>query len=103
MSGSPPTIADGLRGSLGVLPFQIFRRDVDDVLTVDEAAIVQAMRIALEDFRLLIEPSSAVVLAAILDGRLGKAGETIGVIVSGGNVDLSVCPFLAGRQSMGAG
>jgi threonine dehydratase len=73
------------------------------VLTVDEAAIVQAMRIALEDFRLLIEPSSAVVLAAILDGRLGKAGETIGVIVSGGNVDLSVCPFLAGRQSMGAG
>jgi threonine dehydratase len=47
----------------------------------------------------LIEPSSAVVLAAILDGRLGKPNETIGVIVSGGNVDLSVCPFLSGERS----
>lgn len=99
LSGSPPTMADGLRGSLGVLPFEIFKRQVDDILTVEEPAIVQAMRIVLEDFRLLIEPSSAVVLAAILDGRLGKPGETIGVIVSGGNVDLSVCPFLSGERS----
>lgn len=102
VQGSPATIADGLRGSIGVRPYAIFRAQVDDVLTVSEAAIVEAMRIALEDLRLLIEPSSAVPLAALLDGRLGRPGETIGVIVSGGNVDLSVCPFLAGRAPLSA-
>jgi threonine dehydratase len=102
VQGSPATIADGLRGSIGVRPFAIFRSLVDDVLTVSESAIVNAMRIALEDMRLLIEPSSAVPLAALIDGRIGKPGETIGVIVSGGNVDLSVCPFLAGRASLNA-
>ncbi len=100
VQGSPATIADGLRGSIGVRPFEIFRALVDDVLTVSESAIVSAMRIALEDLRLLIEPSSAVPLAALIDGRIGRPGETIGVIVSGGNVDLSVCPFLAGRAPL---
>ena len=102
IQGSPPTIADGLRGSIGVRPFALFRALVDDVLTVSESAIVSAMRIALEDLRLLIEPSSAVPLAALINGRIGRPGETIGVIVSGGNVDLSVCPFLAGRASLNA-
>ncbi|MBM4199210.1 MAG: pyridoxal-phosphate dependent enzyme, partial [Gammaproteobacteria bacterium] len=69
---------------------------VDDVVTVSEAAIVQAIRTALEDLKILIEPSSAVPLAALIDGRIGKPGDRIGVIISGGNVDLSVCPFLAG-------
>lgn len=100
LQGSPPTIADGLRGSIGVRPYALFRAQVDDVLTVSEAAIVEAMRIALEDLRLLIEPSSAVPLAALIDGRLGRAGESIGVILSGGNVDLSACPFLAGRATL---
>jgi len=100
LQGSPATIADGLRGSIGVRPYAIFRELVDDVLTVSENAIVAAMRIALEDLRMLIEPSSAVPLAALIDGRVGRPGETIGVIVSGGNVDLSVCPFLAGRASL---
>jgi threonine dehydratase len=100
MPGSPPTIADGLRGSIGVRPYALFRENVDDVVTVSEAAIVNAMRIALEDLRLLIEPSSAVPLAAILEGRIGQPGERIGVIVSGGNVDLSVCPFLAGQRTV---
>jgi len=102
VQGSPATIADGLRGSIGVRPFEIFRALVDDVLTVSESAIVSAMRIALEDLRLLVEPSSAVPLAALIDGRIGRTGETIGVIVSGGNVDLSVCPFLAGRAPLNA-
>jgi threonine dehydratase len=97
LQGSPATIADGLRGSIGVRPYAIFRELVDDVLTVSESAIVAAMRTALEDLRMLIEPSSAVPLAALIEGRVGRPGETIGVIVSGGNVDLSVCPFLAGR------
>ena len=97
MAGSPATIADGLRGSIGVRPYALFRQWVDDVVTVSEAAIVQAMRVALEDLKILIEPSSAVPLAALIDGRIGKPGDRIGVIISGGNVDLSVCPFLAGN------
>lgn len=93
--GSPNTLADGLRGSIGVRPYAIFCAQVDDVVTVTETAIVMAMRVALEDLKLLIEPSSAVPLAALLEGRVGRPGDRIGVIVSGGNVDLSVCPFLA--------
>lgn len=95
LQGSPATMADGLRGSIGIRPFALFQKWVDDVVTVSESAIVQAMRVALEDLKLLIEPSSAVVLAAILEGRIGRPGDRIGVIVSGGNVDLSVCPFFA--------
>ncbi|MFM7396938.1 MAG: threonine/serine dehydratase [Gammaproteobacteria bacterium] len=102
VQGSPATIADGLRGSIGIRPYAIFKSLVDDVLTVSESAIVHAMRVALEDLRLLIEPSSAVSLAALIEGRLGRPGETIGVILSGGNVDLSVCPFLAGRSPRSA-
>lgn len=96
ITGSPPTIADGLRGSIGERPFALIREGVDDVLTVTEREIVAAMRIVLEDFKLLIEPSSAVPIAALLSGRLGAEGDAVGVIVSGGNVDLSVCPYLAG-------
>lgn len=99
MPGSPPTIADGLRGSIGERPYALFRRHVDDVVTVSERAIVEAMRIALEDLRILVEPSSAVPIAALLAGRIGAPGQRIGVIVSGGNVDLSVCPFLAGKAT----
>ena len=99
MPGSPPTIADGLRGSIGVRPYALFRRHVDDVVTVSERAIVEAMRIALEDLRILVEPSSAVPIAALIAGLVGAPGQRIGVIVSGGNVDLSVCPFLAGKAT----
>ncbi|MFO0511165.1 MAG: threonine/serine dehydratase [Gammaproteobacteria bacterium] len=99
MPGSPPTIADGLRGSIGVRPYALFRRHVDDVVTVSERAIVEAMRIALEDLRILVEPSSAVPIAALIAGRIGAPGQRIGVIVSGANHDLSVCPFLAGKAT----
>jgi threonine dehydratase len=54
--------------------------------------------VALEDLRLLVEPSSAVPLAALLAGRVAPRGARIGVVVSGGNVDLSVCPFLSGKR-----
>lgn len=101
VEGSPPTIADGLRGSIGRLNYALLRSGVDDVLTVGEGAIVAAMRAVLEDFRLLIEPSSAVPIAALLDGRLGRLGETVGVVVSGGNVDMGACPFLSGRAAPG--
>ncbi len=96
-AGVPDTIADGLRGSIGVRNFELLRRHVDEVVTVSEAEIIAAMRIVLEDLKLLIEPSSAVAVAALLGGRSAHLGEQVGVILSGGNVDLDQCPFLAGR------
>jgi threonine dehydratase len=94
---TPPTLADGLRGSIGERNFELLRSHVDDICTVTEAQIVAAMRVALEDLKLLIEPSSAVALAAALAGGLGQRGQRVGIVISGGNVDLDLCPFLAGR------
>ncbi len=98
-AGVPHTIADGLRGSIGVRNFELLRAKVDDVVTVSEAEIVAAMRIVLADFKLLIEPSSAVAVAALLAGRVGAHGRQLGIIISGGNVDLAQCPFLSGKVS----
>jgi threonine dehydratase len=97
-AGVPDTIADGLRGSIGVRNFSLLRNYVDDVVTVSEAAIVAAMRTVLEDLKLLIEPSAAVAVAAVLGAQLGSGATRIGVVLSGGNVDLGRCPFLAGDQ-----
>jgi len=94
----PQTIADGLRGSIGALNFELLRRHVADVVTVSEREIVEAMRIVLQDLKLLIEPSSAVPVAALLAGKLGSAGQRVGIILSGGNVDLEQCPFLRGER-----
>ena len=96
---TPDTLADGLRGSIGVRNFELLRTLVDAVVTVTEAQIVQAMRIALEDLKLLIEPSSAVALAVALAGGLGAPGQRVGIIISGGNVDLGLCPFLSGKSA----
>ncbi len=93
---TPDTLADGLRGSIGLRNFELLRSFVDDVVTVSEPQIVAAMRIALQDLKLLIEPSSAVAVAAALKGALGSAGQRIGIVISGGNVDLEQCPFLRG-------
>jgi threonine dehydratase len=95
---APSTIADGLRGSIGALNFELLRRFVDDVVTVTEAQIVDAMRIVLSDFKLLVEPSSAVAVAALLAGKTCRAGQRVGIVISGGNVDLDVCPFLRGER-----
>ena len=95
---APRTIADGLRGSIGVRNFALLRRLVDDVVTVSEAQIIDAMRIVLADFKLLIEPSSAVAVAAVLAGSLGRPGERIGIVISGGNIDLDLCQFLRGER-----
>jgi threonine dehydratase len=95
---APKTIADGLRGSIGVRNFELMRRLVDDVVTVSEAQIVEAMRIVLADFKLLIEPSSAVAVAALIAGKTGKPGQRVGLVISGGNIDLELCPFLRGER-----
>jgi threonine dehydratase len=95
---APNTIADGLRGSIGVRNFELLRRLVDDVVTVSEVGIIAAMRAVLDDLKMLIEPSSAVPVAALLAGRLGQ-GCRVGIVLSGGNVDLGLCSFLGGRPA----
>ncbi len=82
------TIADGLRTTLGPLTFAIIQRDVDEVVTVSEAAIVSALRQVWERMKIIIEPSCAVPLAAILTGKVDVRGRRVGVILTGGNVDL---------------
>jgi threonine dehydratase len=95
---TPDTIADGLRGFIGVRNFVLLRSHVDDMVTVSEAEIVAAMRIVLGDLKLLIEPSAAVPVAAALAGKLGQQGQRVGIVLSGGNVDLEQCPFLRGER-----
>lgn len=95
---TPDTIADGLRGFIGVRNFALLRSHVDDVVVVSEAEIVAAMRVVLGDLKLLVEPSAAVPVAAVLAGKLGEPGQAVGIVLSGGNVDLEQCPFLRGER-----
>ncbi len=90
----PRTIADGLRTSLGDLTFALIARYVDEIVTVSEESIVSAMRLAWETLRIVIEPSSAVALAAVLAGRVPLSGKSARVILSGGNVDLDRLPWM---------
>jgi threonine dehydratase len=89
----PNTIADGLLTSLGDLTFPIIQRYVKDIVLVSEESIVDAMRCLWERMKILVEPSAAVPLGAILSRRLDVAGRRAGVIVSGGNVDLDRLPW----------
>lgn len=89
----PDTIADGLRTSLGTLTFPIIMNYVDLILTVSELSIVDAMRLVWERMKIIIEPSSAVPVAAILNNPALFKGKKTGVIISGGNVDLSKLPW----------
>ena len=91
----PNTIADGLRTSLGDLTFPIIQLYVRDIVLVSEEAIVEAMRCLWERMKILVEPSAAVPLGAILSRRLDVAGRRAGLIVSGGNVDLDRLPWMS--------
>jgi threonine dehydratase len=92
-SVAPKTIADGLLTSLGSLTFQIILKEVDQIVTVSEEGIVAAMRMIWERMKIIIEPSSAVPLAAILESKVEVKGKKVGIILSGGNVDLGKLPF----------
>jgi len=93
-SVNPKTIADGLLTSLGEINYSIIREKVDDIVTVSEEAIIEAMRLVWERMKIIIEPSSAVPLAAVLEKKVNiKAIPRIGIILSGGNVDLGKLPF----------
>lgn len=91
----PRTIADGLRTSLGELTFAIIQRHVQQIVTVSEAAIISAMRHVWERMKIVIEPSAAVPIGALLEGKIDLKGNRIGVILSGGNVDLGTLPWLS--------
>ncbi len=92
---SPKTIADGLLGSLGELTFAIVRQFAREIVTVSDAATIAAMRLVFERLKIVIEPSSAVPLAAVLTGKIAVAGKRVGIILSGGNVDLDRLPWAA--------
>jgi threonine dehydratase len=88
------TIADGLRTNVtGEKNFPLILEYVDDVVTVSEAAIVTAMRTLWEELKIIIEPSCAVPFAALQSGRLDGRGLKVGIILTGGNVDLETLPW----------
>lgn len=90
---APRTIADGLRTALGEHTFALIREHVDDILTVGDSGIVDAMRLIMTRMKLVVEPSAAVALAVVLNDRERFAGRRVAVIVSGGNVDLDALPW----------
>ena len=98
--GPPPTIADGLRTSVpGKITFPIVRSLVDSVLLVSEAEIRSAIRFLLSRLKIVTEPSGAVAAAALLSEKLPSGIRSAGVILSGGNVDLSVLAEICGEAA----
>ena len=86
---NPPTIADGARTpSLGTLTFPLVRQNVDDMATVSDHDLVRAMRFVWERMKLVVEPTGVLGLAAALARKVDVTGKRVGVILSGGNVDL---------------
>ena len=85
---TPETICDGLRTVIGELPFRILSDTGTEIVTVTDDDVREAMRFVYERMKLVIEPSSAVPVAALLTGRVPVEGRRVGVILSGGNVDL---------------
>jgi threonine dehydratase len=89
----PNTIADGLLTSVGVLNFELIKKYVKDIFLATDPQIIEAMRMIYERMKIVIEPSCAVPLAALLANKEKFAGKKVGIILSGGNVDLGKLPF----------
>lgn len=94
----PNTIADGLRTSLGELPFAEIRRYVDGILTASDEAIVQAMRLIWEVMKIVVEPSGVMAYAALLEGKVDTRFRRIALVLSGGNLDLDNLPWSPAMQ-----
>lgn len=88
-SVNPNTIADGLLTSLGALNFEVIKSKTDQIVTVSDEAIIEAMRMIWERMKIIVEPSSAVPLAAIIEKKVDVKDKKTGIILSGGNVDLN--------------
>ena len=89
----PDTVADGLRATIGNLTFEVIREQVDEVVRVDDPAIIAAMRFVWERMKIVIEPSAAVTVAALLERLVKVSGRRVGVILTGGNLDLDRLPW----------
>ncbi|MGB0984319.1 MAG: threonine ammonia-lyase [Saprospiraceae bacterium] len=87
------TIADGLRTNLGNYTLEVIRKHVEDIITVEEEEIINAMRLIWERMKIIVEPSSAVPFAAVLQQKERFQGKKIGIIITGGNVDVERLPF----------
>jgi threonine dehydratase len=96
------TIADGLRTNVGEPNFAIIQRYVDDIVTVSEDAIISAMRTIWETMKIIIEPSAAVPYGAIGECKIDVAGKRVGIILTGGNVDLDAVPWMQGTTGIAA-
>src|SRR5438034_9660826 len=88
------TIADGLRTNIGAPNFAIIQRYVDDIVTVSEDAIISAMRTIWETMKIIVEPSAAVPYAAFVESKIDIGGKRVGIILTGGNVDLDALPWM---------
>ncbi|MBC6410590.1 MAG: threonine/serine dehydratase [Ekhidna sp.] len=87
------TIADGLRTTIGEKNFEVLKEHVEDCFTVTEEEIISAMKLVYERMKIVIEPSCAVPFAALLKNKENFSGKNVGIILTGGNVDLSKLPF----------
>jgi threonine dehydratase len=87
------TIADGLRANLSDRTFGIIARNVEEVIAVSEGQIIAAMRLIWERMKIIVEPSAAVALAAVLREKQRFAGKRVGIVLTGGNVDLDRLPW----------
>jgi len=92
-SVNPKTIADGLLTSLGDLTFPIIQQNVEQIITVSETGIIESMKFVWERAKIIIEPSSAVVIGILWEKKINLQNLKIGVIISGGNVDLKKLPW----------
>ena len=92
-SENPKTIADGLLTSLGNLTFPIIQQNVEQIVTVSEEGIIATMKFVWERAKIIIEPSSAVAIGVLWENKINLHGLKVGVIISGGNVDLNKLPW----------
>lgn len=90
---APDTLCDGLRTTLGKPNFELLKRSSAEVITVDDADTVRAMRLIWQVLKQVVEPSSAITLAAVIAQRERFAGQRVGLVLSGGNVDLDALPW----------
>ena len=89
-SVNPKTVCDGLLTSLSERTFKIISENVHDIITANDKDIISAMKLIWERMKIIVEPSSAVTLAILLNGKLNLSNKKTGIIISGGNVDLAV-------------
>ena len=90
---TPNTICDGLRSLLGEKTFALIREYVDDIVLASEENVISAMRQTWEIMKIIIEPSCSPPLGAIIEGNLDVAGKRVGIVLTGGNVDLDKLPW----------